>query len=243
MAQATTTYRLLESSMITDSVRYLRFEREDKSAIDFIPGQFVTFHIEGPEKVQRRSYSLANPPGSKNLEIACTHIEGGLASTLFDSLKPGDPVTISGPVGLLVLKEEQPARYLLVGTSTGITPYRSMLDEISKRLDSQPNLEVHVIQGVREAKDLLFEQDFLALAEKHPNFHFYACYSRADSVAKPHERIGRVQHTLEELKPNPESDLVYLCGNPNMIDENFDQLTANGFDRKSVRREKYVFSH
>ncbi len=243
MAQVTTTYILQNSKLITPTVRHLTFEREDKQVIDFVPGQFVTFHIQGPEKLFRRSYSLANAPGATTIEVTCAHIEGGVASTHFAALKPGDPVTLGGPYGLLVLKDEQPERYILVATGTGVTPYRSMLPEIEKRLAAESNLEVIVIQGVRKADDILFAEDFLELANKVPNFHFHACYSREESVNEPHEAVGRVQTVLSKLQPDPENDIVYLCGNPNMIDENFDALTEKGFDRKQVRREKYVFSH
>ena len=45
------------------------------------------------------------------------------------------------------------------------------------------------------------------------------------------------------LDLNPETDVVYICGNPNMIDQSFEMLTNAGFDIKSVRREKYISSN
>ena len=55
-----------------------------------------------------------------------------------------------------------------------------------------------------------------------------------------HEKTGYVQQTLEGLRLNPESDVVYLCGNPNMIDEVFTKLKELEFETKQVRREKYI---
>jgi ferredoxin-NADP reductase len=46
-----------------------------------------------------------------------------------------------------------------------------------------------------------------------------------------------------ELKPDPKKDIVYLCGNPDMIDTAVERLKAIGFDNTNLRREKYVSSN
>ncbi len=236
-------YKLEKAQRLGGQVGHYTFCTEDGQALDFIPGQFVTLHLPGPDKMVNRSYSIANPPSGNSLEITCAHVEGGLATQYLSALAIGDCIEASGPHGLLVLKEEQPTRIFLVGTGTGISPYRSMLDQIKDRLDNNPALEIIVIQGTRHATDLLFGDDFVAFDQQYPNFHFYACYSRASTTQHDFEHLGHVQIVLEKLKPNPTQDLVYLCGNPMMIDDSFALLTAMGFDKKSIRREKYAFSH
>ncbi len=243
MAHPTRRYSLVRGETLSPQVRRYIFSTEDALPLSFIPGQFLTLHIPGPEKIAHRSYSIANPPDSPLVEITCAHIPGGLASEYLSGLAVGDCMEATGPHGLLVLKDEQPQRIFLVGTGTGIAPYRSMLPQISARLAACADLRVMLIQGNRTAADLLFADDFLACAEQHPSFQFYACYSRATQVQHPFEHLGRVQKVLEKFVLNPSQDLVYLCGNPNMIDENFALLSAMGFDRKNIRREKYSFSH
>jgi len=247
MAQPTRRFTLKWSKMITPGVLHLAFAREDKLALPFTAGQFITLHIEGPQKILHRSYSLANAPNQIDdvIEIACAKVEGGVASNLLFNMKPGDVVSASGPYGLFVLKEETPARYILIATGTGVTPYRSMLDEIKARfMKLQPELEVILILGVRHTNDLLFKEEFLEFSKKYPRFKFYACYSQEKkSSLEDFERLGRVQEIFKELNLNPAQDIVYICGNPNMIDDTFALLTNSGFDRKNVRREKYLFSH
>ncbi len=236
-------YKLEKAQRLGTQVGHYTFSTEDGQALDFIPGQFVTLHLPGTDKMVNRSYSIANPPSGNTLEITCAHVEGGLATQYLSALAIGDCIEASGPHGLLVLKEEQPTRIFLVGTGTGISPYRSMLNQIKDRLANNPALEVVVIQGTRHASDLLFGDDFVAFDKQHPNFRFYACYSQAKQTQYDFEHLGRVQIVLEKLAPNPAQDLVYLCGNPMMIDDNFALLTTMGFDKKSIRREKYSFSH
>ncbi len=245
MALVKRRYKLEKAQRLGAQVGHYLFTTEDGQAFDFVPGQFITLDVPGPDKMAHRSYSIANPPQGNRLEITCAHIEGGLATRYLSALQPGDCVEASGPHGLLVLKEEplQPARILLVGTGTGIAPYRSMLNQIKDRLRGNPSLEIIIVQGTRHPEDLLFVDDFVAFDKEHPNFGFYACYSQAKQTQHTFEHLGRVQTVLEKLVPNPTQDLVYLCGNPMMIDDNFANLTAMGFDKKSIRREKYSFSH
>jgi len=231
--------------MVAPNVLHLSFRREDPEPFSFVAGQFVTLHIETPAKKVHRSYSIANSPGDHRIEISCAYVENGVASQLLFGLKPGDAIEAGGPYGLFVLKEEQPKRYILVATGTGVTPYRSMLKEIEHRLKhTQPDLSIALILGVRTADELLFKDEFLAFAKANPRFSFHACYSREPGkILTDFEHQGHVQTALETLQPNPLQDIVYLCGNPNMIDDTFTLLTETGFDKKNVRREKYLFSH
>ncbi len=119
-----------------------------------------------------------------------------------------------------------------------------MVEHLKKRLDLTRDLEVDLLMGVRNPEELLFGDEFEQLAQGVDKFRYHICYSRqARSQPKSFERQGRVQVLFPELNLDPSKDIVYLCGNPYMIDEAFTVLTQQGFDRKNVRREKYLFSH
>lgn len=246
MAQPTHLFILQWSQMITSSVLHLAFTPKDNLVFPFTAGQFITFHLQGPQKTLYRSYSIANDPNQTGnvIEIACAKVQGGVASTLLFTMQPGDAIAASGPHGSFVLKEETPARYILIATGAGVTPYRSMLNQLKKRFQRLQNgFEVILILGVRHATDLLFKDEFLHFAEDQPCFKFYACYSQEKKTALENfERLGRVQDMFQELALDPIQDIVYLCGNPNMIDDTFTLLMKLGFDRKNVLREKYLFS-
>lgn len=233
------------TKLITPLIRHLAFVAEDNQPLPFKAGQFITLNIEGSNKIIHRSYSIANCPNDELLELACAYVEGGVATKLLFGLQPGDMISASGPFGLFVLKEERPMRYVLIATGTGVAPYRSMLKDLQTRFETtHPELKVALVLGVRNPTELLFAEEFVQFAKTQPQFEFYACYSKTipDNPA-PFERLGRVQAIFNDLSLNPKNDIVYLCGNPNMIDETFTALTEMGFDKKNVRREKYVFSH
>lgn len=242
MAIETFSVKLKSVEQISPFVKHFVFHC-DKSDFAFVPGQFVTIHFEHEGKVLRRSYSIACSPNSESrIEFAAGYVKNGPASELLFHLKPGDSLDMSGPFGRLVLKEETPKRYIFLSTSTGVTPFRSMLSELSERLKTHPELNIVLLEGVQYRRDALYLNDFQAFAEKHLRFQYYACYSRETETLAGHERIGHVQAQFDELNLQPEHDVVYLCGNPNMIDEAFATLKEKAFDVRSILREKYISS-
>ena len=245
MSLSTFSITLVGTKKISPSVMHFQFRRTDKHVFDFIPGQFITLHLDQHHgKKLRRSYSIASIPGKEDsLDFAASYVTGGIASELLFNLKIGAELQALGPAGRLVLKnEDHPKRYLLVATGTGVTPYRSMLPELEKRIQTE-SLEVFILEGVRTKEELLYYDDFSALMKRHPKlFHFAACYSRQPQVNEPYEHRGYVSKYLTQLNPDPLNDIVYLCGNPNMIDDIYQQLKQCGFDVARVRREKYISS-
>lgn len=234
---------ILEShKMITPSVRHMEFAKKDGPQLSYVPGQFVTFHFEINGTAYNRSYSIASIPShTKNIEIAVSPFPGGPGTEFLFNLQPGDSVQTTGPFGRLVLRDEKPNRYILVATGTGITPYRSMLPQLHQRLLNQPELEVIILQGVQSPNDLLYSEDFLKFVAEHPRLKFYAFYSRQmPPVGSTHEFHGYVQSYFKTLTLKPTKDIIYLCGNPHMIDEAFSLLLDQGFNTSDIRREKYI---
>lgn len=236
------------SQEIAPAVKHFTFHREDGEVCSFIPGQFITLHIPTPEKILRRSYSIANrthEPSDK-IEFAASYVPEGTASDLLFAMQIGDKVTATGPFGRLTLRDEQPpGRYVFVATGTGITPYRTMLSELTQRFKQHPCFKAILLFGVRKPEDLLYRDEFTAFAEKHLWFEFRAYYSRAKLASRlSYEYEGYVLNAFNEIDPNPEQDIVYLCGNPNMVDDVFSLLTNSyAFPSEIIRREKYISSN
>ena len=237
--------------MIAPTVAHLSFLRDDGLPLDYIPGQFIQIHFTYADgTTARRSYSLATQhdhalaPGEA-VEIAVSYVPGGAATALFEGLPIGDTVDASGPFGrFCLMPADANRRYLLIGTGTGITPYRAMLPQIAALIASR-GIEVVLLQGARTPEELLYGDDFRAFAQAHPQFRFIPCFSRelpdADSPhAHADVRHGYVQNMLTEVAPNAGHDIAYLCGNPNMVDACFEALKEHGLPIPQIRREKYV---
>lgn len=226
---------------LAPGVKHFAFEREDGEPLEFLPGQFVQmFFPEGGDRI-RRSYSIASVPGQDpTIDIAVSAVVDGIATRHFWAMEPGHKVESMGPFGRLVLRDEPPSRHILVATGTGVTPYRAMLPELGRRLEAGAP-PVHLLFGTRTRLDLLYGDEFAAFAERTPGFEYNAHYSRGmPDDPRPWERPGYVQGAFEGLEPDPEADVFYLCGNPNMIDDATAWLMERGFPSQRIRREKYI---
>ena len=235
--------------MLAPSVGHYSFVRDDGLPLDFIPGQFIQVHFTYADgTATKRSYSLATihdhamGPGEA-VEIAVSYVPGGAATALFEGLPDGGHVEASGPFGRFCLMPgDRNARYLLIATGTGVTPYRSMLPQL-EALMTERGVEVVLLQGARTPAELLYGDDFRAFADAHPGFRYVPCLSR-ELPADPHPdvRQGYVQQFLPEFAPDAARDIAYLCGNPDMVDACFEALKGRGLPIPQIRREKYVSS-
>lgn len=245
--------KLVGARMLAPSVRHLAFVRDDGLPLDYVPGQFIQVHFNTPDGTPtKRSYSLATQhdhalePG-ESVEIAVSYVQGGAATAIFTALDEGQQIQASGPYGRFCLTpRDQNQRYLLIGTGTGVTPYRAMLPQLAQ-LMRERGVEVILLFGARTPEELIYGDEFRAFADAHPGFRFVPCFSRelpaaGSRLAHADVRRGYVQDALAEFAPSAEHDIAYLCGNPNMVDAAFETLKAAGLPIPHIRREKYVSS-
>jgi ferredoxin-NADP reductase len=233
---------LEKSYLITPNVKHFVCYTNHEPCFTFLPGQFITIHFNYNDKVIKRSYSIANSPIQNNyIEFAASYVPHGPGSDFLFNLNAGECLEMSGPFGRLVLKG-QPKRYILVATGTGITPYRSMLTSLSEDLDANSELKIVILQGVRTAEDILYAEDFLSFQTKHPGQVIYQTYLSRDAELNlaPHQKHGHVHKGLEALNLDLDNDLIYLCGNPLMIDDAFQSLSDKGMPSAHIIREKYI---
>lgn len=139
----------------------------------------------------------------------------GVASNYLCDLQPGDEALLSGPNGKRFLLPVDPAAhdYLFFATGTGVAPFRGMVREL---LALGAERSITLVMGAPYRTDLIYHDEFLALADAHPNFTYLTAVSRErDDDGRPgmyvHERL---LHERDRLVPALASgrSLVYICG-------------------------------
>jgi ferredoxin-NADP reductase len=236
--------RVTARRRLTDRLLELTLVRADGWMVRFEPGQFCNIAVPGPGGELWRSYSMATPTRSGEsvsaFQIAVSAVEGGAATRYLFSRRAGDTLRACGPFGRLLLPRDDPAHYLLIGTGTGMAPYRAMLPELDARAVGQA-LRVTLLMGARTRAECLYGDEFREFVRADPaRRRFLVCYSREPAPLDPDfERAGHVQQSVNDLDLSPAATRAFLCGNPDMIDAMAALLMAQGFDRRALVREKY----
>lgn len=237
----TFTATLVAARAVTPRVRELVFEREGGAPFDFRSGQWVSLVLpvlDEKGRPLRRSYSLASvPTGSARFELVVTKVDGGPGSTFLHEAPVGTTLEVKGPQGTFA-RPVDAGPSLFVATGTGIAPFRGMLHDALAAGRTEP---LWVLFGVRSPADLLYREEFEALAARHANVRFLVSMSRP-----PPEwtgLTGYVQaHVLglwRELATHG-TPHAYICGVKKMLLETRDVLKAQGgADRKQLHLESY----
>lgn len=134
--------QIVDIRSLSDRVMHFTLAREDGGAILFEPGQFCNVAIPGADGELWRSYSIATPvvsgKPSQTCDITVAAVPGGAATEYLFTRRTGEVLRVSGPFGRLVLPSEELPHYVLVGTGTGMAPYRAMLPELERRARETP---------------------------------------------------------------------------------------------------------
>ena len=231
--------RLLSSIALSDFTRHLEFEVNGETRFTFVPGQWISVKADTPEGEEiTRAYSIASPPDNGPLALCLNRVHEGFMSNHLCSLAEGSKITFQGPFGDFILRP--PMRdTIFIATGTGIAPFRSMLHWLLADAERHHGKELSLLFGARTEADLYYQDEFSRLAAAHPNFHFSPTLSRA----APEWRglRGYVQEHVKEIVGDRKSEDMhaYICGLDKMVKANRELLKSLGWDRTSIRYEKY----
>jgi ferredoxin--NADP+ reductase len=205
-----------------------------------------------------RLYSVADLPergggGLPRIKIAvrrCSYVDKysgeeypGVASNYLCDLVAGDSITMAGPYGLAFeVPEEMDANLILIGTGTGIAPFRAFVKHLYKNVPKW-NGTITLFYGARSGIELLYmndKRDDFAQYYDRDTFQAFKALSPRPSWAAPIDWDGALGERGEELwglltQPNT---YVYVAGLEKMRGELDDAFTEiAGSEEKWGRRK------
>jgi len=185
-------------------------------------------------------------------------VQDGFMSNYLCDLHEGSTIAFQGPFGNFIMRS--PVRdSIFIATGTGIAPFRSMLHELltqrtglsepgtgsrepeaeSREMEAVSSHEFWLLVGARYEQDIYYRDEFERLAAEHPNFHFLPTLSRGAPEWKGLR--GYVQdHVKAIVGDRKDKDMhAYICGLDKMLRANRELLKSLGWERTSIRAEKY----
>ena len=179
-------------------------------------------------KPESRAYSMANYPLEKgvvklNVRIATPppgaddSVPPGIMSSFIFNLKPGDPVTISGPYGEFFARETD-NEMVFIGGGAGMAPMRAhIFDQLLRR---ETKRKMSFWYGARSLKEVFYEDEFDRLAADNDNFEWHLAMSEPQAEDNWSGYTGFIHRVLldEYLAAHdaPEDCEYYICGPPMM---------------------------
>ncbi len=268
MEHEATNATLLEREDLTDILSIVRVRPDSGRVPEFHPGQFVRLGVprglspqEGgrpgsrPGRIRytRRAYSIASSPRvTEWMEFFVVLIEEGQLTPRLWDITPGGRLWMDAEAKGEFALEVAPAEadVVMVSTGTGVAPFMSML----RTYRGQNRWRRFVlINGVRVAADLGYRAELEQIAQEDPTVIYVPLATREPEGGSWTGLRGRVQTALEPARYerlagaplDPAHCHVFLCGNPQMIDDVESLLAQRGFvadsraGRGNVHFERY----
>jgi Na+-transporting NADH:ubiquinone oxidoreductase subunit F len=197
-----------------------------------------------------RAYSMASYPEENTIVMLNVRIATpppriadappGVMSSYIFNLKPGDPVTISGPFGEFFARETQ-NEMIFVGGGAGMAPMRSHIFDQLRRIKTDRKLTFWY--GARSLREMFYVDDFNTLQAENENFTWHIGLSEPKPEDNWTGYVGFIHNVLFEnyLKnhPAPEDCEYYLCGPPMMNSAVIKMLTDLGVERENIMLDDF----
>jgi CDP-4-dehydro-6-deoxyglucose reductase/3-phenylpropionate/trans-cinnamate dioxygenase ferredoxin reductase subunit/phenol hydroxylase P5 protein len=202
--------------------------------MEFIAGQYAELSVPGT--TVKRHYSMANAPiQSGVLEFQIRRVTGGEATDrwVFGTLRVGDTVHLSGPLGDFVFSDDGGGPMILIGGGTGMAPLMAILDHA---LSLDPGREIHVYQGARTSGDLYDVDRLRSYAETFAKVHYVPALNGEDWEG----RRGHVTDVMLEDFDSCKGYSGYLCGPPPMVEAGLKAFKRRRMAPRRIYREKFT---
>lgn len=202
--------------------------------LDFLAGQYVNIQVPGTPHV--RAYSFSSRPGSAEGRFLIRNVPGGMMSQwLTLQARPGDRLTLSGPMGSFYLRHGERPLLMLAG-GTGLAPLLSMLETLQAQNAARP---VTLMYGVTRDADLVKTEALEAFRQQLTHFCWLPVVAEENS---PCPQRGFVTDHLDDAMLNNGEVDIYLCGPPPMVNAVATALRERGITPAGFWYEKFIAS-
>jgi naphthalene 1,2-dioxygenase ferredoxin reductase component len=228
--------RVSELVELTHDIRQVKLEIESGGPFRFTAGQYA--QVEFAPGLAKH-YSMANAPSEALLEFHVRHMPGGRTSAhVAQRLRPGDAVTVSGPLGMAYLREQHAGPVVLIAGGSGLAPIQSILHCLITAKHSAP---ITLYFGVRTERDIYNESLLASSAAANPNFKYRIVLSEELREEKRSGRAAGFVHERAgaELSDDLTGTMAYLAGPPVMVEAATEMLKAKGLPTRSIHADAF----
>lgn len=179
--------------------------------IEFSPGQYAQLQFT-PDHARPYSFAGLSADGQFEFHVRLVP-DGRVTGYIANTLKVGDAVKVSGPLGSAYLRRQHEGPMLCVAGGTGLAPILSI---VRGAIASGMRNPIHVYVGVRSPRDIYGLAWLEALQHDHPALHIHVVVTSGGDPAQ--HRLGLVTDVIGRDHPDLSGWRAYLCGSPPMVE-------------------------
>ena len=204
------TAKVKSIEVVNDDVALIHLKTPRTNRLRFLAGQNVQL---GGGNIPLAHHSISSCPcDDMNLHFQIPLLSNdGFSDPVFNQLKKGDPVDISGPDGHFVLNEDSPRALVFIAGRTGFAPIRSLIEH-AMALDITE--AIHLVWIAASKKDRYLDNLCRSWEDALDNFNYVPVDARDGVIDADLSTIKRWN-----IKP---ADLVnhdfYIAGNQRLLD-------------------------
>ncbi len=204
--------------------------------LSFSPGQYATLQFT-PDHI--RPYSMAGLSADDELEFHVRRVQDGRVSGyVFDQLKTGDAVRVSGPLGTAYLRTRHDGPMLCVAGGTGLAP---ILAIVRGAIEARMNNPIYLYVGARSPKDVYGLDRLNSLQAAHPSLKIEIVVTTDESSGSG-QRLGLITDAIAQDIQSFQDWRAYVCGAPPMVEATATLLKQRGIVEQRVYADAFYAS-
>ena len=217
----------------THDIRILRLK--PAKPLSFSPGQYASLQFT-PEHI--RPYSMASLCTDEELVFHIRRVpDGRVSSYVFDELKPGDSVRVSGPLGTAYLRNQHQGPMLCVAGGTGLAPILSIL---RGAIDAGMDNPIYLYFGFRSPDDIYGLDELKLLQSSNTNLKLQVVVTTDEHDSGL--RTGLVTEAIAQDFADFSGWRAYVCGAPPMVEATAALIKQRGIEPHHVYADAFYAS-
>jgi glycine betaine catabolism B len=205
--------------------------------LDFRPGQYLdwTLDVDKPDnRGNRRPFTIASAPSEGEIRLGVKFYQNPSAfKRSLSAMKPGDAIYASQLAGDFTLPADRSAKLAFIAGGIGVTPFRSMVQDL---IDRQDERSLVVLYGNDKADEIAYADVFDRAVRE---LGIKTVYAVTDApVERPNMHKGFIDAALIQREvPDFKERTFYISGPRAMVVRFRRVLKELGVDRSRIKED------
>ena len=208
IAEQVVTTKVYKIDRINDNFIILQLRTPRNQSLQFMAGQHVALNIEGMEL---RNKSIASCPcNGMYLQFHFRRKDDDPFSRyIFDSLKPKETITVTGPYGEFHFNENSDRASVFIAYETGFAPIKSLIEHA---IAMEEEKKIHLYWLVSEGCSHYMENYCRAWGDIEDEFY----YTPLTTANSPQDINKKLQHIISATSDINDTD-IYICAPDSIV--------------------------